>query len=241
MSRGSGPRPVLDAETAAGVRRWLIKSAASLAAMAAVLFGSAGTFRWVGAWWYLALIAGNQALLLALLLPNRPDLLAERSEVRQGTKPWDPPLAASMAIVGPMAMALIAGLDVRHDWIGYVSPGLAQSGLLTAVVGSSITIWSMVANAYFSGIVRIQAERGHQVISSGPYRIVRHPGYLGAVLVTLGTPYLLGSRWAVFASWMIVGVIVLRTWLEDRTLSAELPGYREYAQRVRYRLLPWIW
>ncbi len=228
-------------ETAAGLRRWCAKAAAAVLMIAVGLFAGAGTFRWGGGWLYLGLVAGNQVLTLALLLPRNPELLAERSRAQQGSKAGDVVLAALMAIVGPLAMAVVAGLDVRHDWIGYVPPGEQASYFALAVAGSLITLWAMVENAFFSGVVRIQTERGHRVVSSGPYAVVRHPGYLGAIMVTIGTPYILGSRWAVFAAWAIVAVIVLRTWLEDRTLHAELPGYPEYAARVRYRLVPWVW
>jgi len=228
-------------ETLNAIRRWTAKAAVGALFMAAVLFGSAGTFRWTGAWWYLALIVGTQLLTGMLLYARQPELLAERSAVQQGSKTWDAPLATLMAIIGPVAMAVIAGLDVRYEWIGYVSRELALRALLVAAAGSLLGVWAMVTNAFFSSVIRIQEDRGHHVVSSGPYRLVRHPGYLGAILTTVATPYVLGSRWAVFAAWVTVAVILLRTWLEDRTLGAELPGYREYARRTRYRLFPWIW
>ncbi len=241
MSRAGGHGPGHDAEIAAGIIRWAVKTVAFTAVMGGVLFGSAGTFGWSGAWWYLALLAGNQILLAALLFRRNPALLAERSEVRAGAKSWDPPLAAAIAIVGPLTMAIISGLDVRYNWIGYVPPEIVLRYLLVAVAGSLLATWAMAVNAYFSGVVRIQDDRQHRVVTSGPYRAIRHPGYLGAVLVTIATPYILGSQWAVFVAPVVVVVIILRTWLEDRTLLAELGGYREYAQRVKYRLVPGIW
>jgi protein-S-isoprenylcysteine O-methyltransferase Ste14 len=243
MSKTSGHSPVHrhNAETTSGVRRWAIKSAAFTLVMAGVLFGSAGTIHWSGAWWYLALLVGNQLLVAALLLPRNPALLAERSEVRKGAKSWDPPLAAVIAMFGPLAVAIISGLDVRYNWIGYIPPAIILRALLVAVAGSLLATWAMVENAFFSGVVRVQTDRQHTVVSSGPYRVIRHPGYLGAVVVTIATPYILGSQWAVFVVPVVVTVILLRTWLEDRTLIAELDGYREYASRVRYRLVPGIW
>lgn len=233
--------PGCDAETAAGVRRWAVKSVVFTALMAAVLFGTAGTLSWTGAWWYLALLAGNQIALAAVVLPRNPALLAERSEVRTGARSWDSPLAATIAIFGPLTMAVISGLDVRYNWIGYVPPEIVLRALLAGVAGSLLATWAMAVNAYFSGVVRIQHDRQHRVVSSGPYRVIRHPGYVGAAVVTVATPYLLGSQWAVFVAQVVVAVIILRTWLEDRDLHAELDGYREYARRVRYRLFPGIW
>jgi protein-S-isoprenylcysteine O-methyltransferase Ste14 len=226
---------------AAGVKRWVVKSVGFSAAMAALLFGGAGTPRWTGAWIYLGLIVGNQLLLALLVLPRNPELLAERSGLREGAKAWDPPLAVAMAILGPVAMALVSGLDVRHDWIGYVPPKTVSLALALAVAGSLLATWAMTANAFFSGVVRIQKERNHHVVDTGPYRLVRHPGYVGSLLVTVATPYILGSRWAVFPSWLVCAVIVVRTWLEDRALLAELDGYRDYSRTVRYRLLPGVW
>jgi len=99
----------------------------------------------------------------------------------------------------------------------------------------------MLANRFFSGVVRIQNERGHSVVSDGPYRWVRHPGYAGGFIGDLALPLLLGSAWAFIPAALTAGAVVLRTALEDRTLQAELPGYREYAQRTRFRLLPGVW
>jgi protein-S-isoprenylcysteine O-methyltransferase Ste14 len=108
-------------------------------------------------------------------------------------------------------------------------------------VGYGLAAWAMDANAYFSTVVRIQSERGHTVCRSGPYRFVRHPGYVGYTLQALGMPFLLGSLWALLPALVMAVAMVIRTVLEDRTLQAELPGYREYAQEVRYRLVPGIW
>jgi len=109
------------------------------------------------------------------------------------------------------------------------------------VVGLGLTSWAMIANAYFSTAVRIQSERGHTVCSRGPYRFVRHPGYVGFILQSLSAPFLLGSIWALIPGILAAVLMVIRTALEDRTLQAELPGYPEYVQNVRYRLVPGIW
>ena len=109
------------------------------------------------------------------------------------------------------------------------------------VLGFSLFLWAMASNAYFSEGVRIQEERGHEVVTDGPYRYVRHPGYSGAILSQLSTPLLLGSSWAIIPSLLSGGFYMLRTYLEDKTLVLELPGYHDYVEKTRYRLLPWVW
>jgi protein-S-isoprenylcysteine O-methyltransferase Ste14 len=240
-ARQPAPTPDLTPAVQEGVRRWAAKTALFIVVMALVMFGVAGTTRWPGGWLYLAVVAGNLLLLAGLLYRRNPALLAERSAPRQGAKAWDPPLALTVAVAGPSATVLVAALDVRYDWIGYVPPELVRAALALALGGGLLTTWAMVANPFFSSLVHIGTERGHHVVTQGPYRLVRHPGYLGGIIFALASPYLLGSRWAVFASWAVAAAFILRTWLEDRALRAELPGYSEYAARTRYRLLPWVW
>jgi protein-S-isoprenylcysteine O-methyltransferase Ste14 len=108
-------------------------------------------------------------------------------------------------------------------------------------VGHGLVVWATASNAYFSQIVRIQTERGHSVATGGPYRIVRHPSYIGVILVYVATAIALGSWWALIPGGLCAGLIVIRTALEDRTLLTELPGYTQYAQKTRYRLIPGLW
>ena len=108
-------------------------------------------------------------------------------------------------------------------------------------LGSGLFSWAMITNAYFSTAVRIQDDRGHQVCTTGPYRFVRHPGYVGASLQSLVMPLMFGSLWALIPGALAVLMLVIRTTLEDQTLHEELDGYREYAQKTRYRLLPGTW
>jgi protein-S-isoprenylcysteine O-methyltransferase Ste14 len=113
--------------------------------------------------------------------------------------------------------------------------------VLVTLAGGAVAALAMYVNRFFSTTVRIQSERGHVVVSGGPYRVVRHPGYVGMLLVYAAIPFALGSRWALALAALTVILVVVRTALEDGTLRADLPGYAEYAGKVRYRLLPGVW
>jgi protein-S-isoprenylcysteine O-methyltransferase Ste14 len=113
--------------------------------------------------------------------------------------------------------------------------------LSIAILGFLVTDWAVVSNKFFSGVVRIQKDRGHTVVTTGPYRYVRHPGYVGAILTNIATPVILGSLWALIPAGLVVCITIIRTLFEDRILQEELDGYQSYAKQVRYRLLPNIW
>ena len=119
-------------------------------------------------------------------------------------------------------------------WLVIISAGFV-------FLGGLVSLWAMASNKFFIGMVRIQKERGHSVITSGPYQYIRHPGYLGGLLYIFFTPIMLGSVWALIPAVLTCGVVVLRTYLEDNTLKDELAGYLEYSHVVRSRLLPGIW
>ncbi len=138
-------------------------------------------------------------------------------------------------------MLIVCGLDYRWQASGPVAPWLKWTALVLLIAGYAFSLWALIANRFFSTVVRIQRERGHTVVSSGPYRFVRHPGYAGGLLYYLMTPLLLGTLWGFVPVTLEIGLVVLRTALEDRTLQAELPGYADYARRVRYRLIPGVW
>jgi protein-S-isoprenylcysteine O-methyltransferase Ste14 len=175
-----------------------------------------------------------------VILRYNPHLLAERLGPRQGAKPWD---TAIMSILGLMQLVryILAGLDQRFGWTGGF-PLVAQlTALAVCVVGYALVVWATASNAFFSQIVRIQSERGHAVVSGGPYHYVRHPAYAGAILYELVISVLLASWWAMIPSGLSAILLVLRTALEDRTLQSELTGYADYARQVRHRLVPGIW
>jgi protein-S-isoprenylcysteine O-methyltransferase Ste14 len=140
-----------------------------------------------------------------------------------------------------LVLPLVAGLDVRFGWTRALSVAWHLAGAVGLTVGFGLAAWAMISNAYFSTAVRIQSERGHTVCRSGPYRYVRHPGYVGFALLSLGVPLLLGSWWALIPGVTGVVLMIIRTAFEDRMLQAELLGYRDYTQEVRYRLVPGIW
>ena len=220
-----------------GVVRWIVKSIVYAVVFGLALFLTARRLDWTMGWVYLAVYALNQALLV-LVLP--PDLLAERSELQEGTKRWDIWLVVLGALLLPLVLYLVAGLDRGGAWSA-LPPWLQVIALVGMVLGIALADWAMWANKFFSGTVRIQEDREHAVVSAGPYRLVRHPGYVGGILHHLCAPLMLGSPWALIPGGLGALVLIVRTALEDRTLREELPGYGAYARETRYRLLPGVW
>ncbi len=221
--------------------RWAVKIFASLLIYGGIIFLSAGRLTWTGGWIFLGVSALLQLLSGIVLLARQSDLLAERAQVRAGTKSWDRLLAPLVALIGPLAIVVVAGLDTRFAWS--TPPGAVWQALSAVLAfGSGVfVLWAMTTNAFFSSTVRIQEERGHSVVNRGPYRIVRHPGYFGSVIFDLLAPLMLGSMWAYLPALLTIALIFVRTALEDRTLHAELPGYAEYSASVRCRLIPGVW
>lgn len=208
-----------------------------------LLFVSAGTLNWFWGWLYVGLTISATLGGRLVLLRKDPDLIAERfsSPKAEDTKRWDKVIVPLVAIYLPLVTLVVAGLDFRFGW----SPAFSLPAYLIAVAvlvwGYSFGTWAMLANRFFSSSVRIQTDRGYTVVSDGPYRAVRHPAYVSAIVWTLATPPVLGSLWALIPAVTIAVLFVVRTALEDRTLQAELPGYADYAARTRYRLLPGLW
>lgn len=199
-------------------------------------------WNWWEAWIFALVTILGFALSRALAARRHPDLLAERARFSDhaGAKSWDRVLAPVTA-VGGASILIVAGLDVRFGW----SPSFALApkvfALLLILAGYALGAYTLIANRFFSGIVRIQTERDHHVVSGGPYRWVRHPGYAGAALFNLATPVFLDSWWALLPAVLLTVALVIRTHLEDEVLHEELDGYPAYAARVRFRLVPGIW
>jgi protein-S-isoprenylcysteine O-methyltransferase Ste14 len=211
----------------------------SLAITSVCLFGSSGRLDWSNAWVLLGLNCAA-SLVSTVLISRTPDLLAERSNVKAG-KSWDKPIVAVVVLVGPVTTWVTAGLDTRFHWSGSMPQQAVIVGVVIAALSASLIAWAMRSNKFFSSVVRIQKDRGHVVVTSGPYRFVRHPGYTGIAAFTLATPLILNSRWAFAPAILTAAMTGLRTLLEDRTLREELEGYVDYARRVKYRLAPPVW
>jgi len=198
---------------------------------------------WWQAWVYTLLIvtAGVGGRILGE--QRHPGLTAERQNVKkiQNAKAWDKVLAPLMALSISFPLMIVAGLDHRFGWSPVFPLWLIVLGIFLTALGYSISSWAFIENRFFSSVVCIQTERGHVVCDTGPYRIVRHPGYAGNILPLLGIVLALGSVWTVIPAVVALVITILRTALEDRTLQEELSGYREYAHRVRYRLFPGIY
>jgi protein-S-isoprenylcysteine O-methyltransferase Ste14 len=236
----SAPVPRSDIQSASNCR-WIRKNIIFSLLFLAILFGCAGRINWWPAWAYFGIVTGVIASTYLALRRFSPDLIAERSKLQPGTKTWDKWLAPMITVVGTLSMWVLAGLDARYGWTEPQPAALTLVALTLAASGGLLTLRAMVVNRFFAATVRIQTERGHHVIDSGPYRKIRHPGYTGAALFTLMTPFALGSRTALAPAFFTLVLLVIRTHLEDRTLQRELPGYAEYAERVCYRLVPHIW
>jgi protein-S-isoprenylcysteine O-methyltransferase Ste14 len=208
--------------------------------IAGILFMAVGRLSWTWAWVYLGICLVSMLINAAIMLSTSPETIAERGRP-QGTKDWDKVVGGLWALVIYVALPLVAGLDVRFGWTSDLNVALQVAGAVVLAVALGLSAWAMVANAYFSTAVRVQSDRGHTVCRTGPYRFVRHPGYVGFILQSLGTSILLGSWWALIPALIAAALMIIRTALEDRTLIAELPGYPDYVQETRYRLIPGIW
>jgi protein-S-isoprenylcysteine O-methyltransferase Ste14 len=231
-------------ETAKEVRRgvvlWAVKQAVAIALFGVVAFLSAGRLDWPGGWALTGVLTAYFFFSLAFLVPLNPALYAERSGMRKGTKKWDVVLSMLVAYA-PLYLCIVAGLDARHGWARPLSTGLWLGSFCVTAVGLGILSWAMMTNTFFSATVRIQKERGHSVVSAGPYRVIRHPGYAGSIIYCTGLAGVTGSPWAFIVVAAFLVPLVLRTALEDVTLRQELPGYEEYCARTRFRLIPGVW
>ncbi|MDT8304737.1 MAG: isoprenylcysteine carboxylmethyltransferase family protein [Anaerolineae bacterium] len=201
-----------------------------------------GRWDWWEGWVSAAIFILGFVVSRALAVRRHPDILQERAGFmeHEDTKTWDKVLAPLVAF-GSAFILVVAGSDARFGW----SPGFPLAAKIVALalilLGYALGTYTLMENRFFSGTVRIQTERGHQVVSSGPYHWIRHPGYAGSIIAYLAMPVLLDSWWALVPAALSVVTIVIRTHLEDRTLQEELEGYDTYADHVPCRLLPGVW
>jgi protein-S-isoprenylcysteine O-methyltransferase Ste14 len=220
--------------------RYLIREYLGVVILAAILFGTAGRLNWIWGWALVGLTFTWVTATAAVLLRRNPELMRERLGPRKGAKGWD---AVIMGLVGLLTIVrlVVAGLDHRFGWSTGIGLPLQISAVVISAGAYALVVWATAENAFFSQIVRIQEERGHTVATGGPYRWVRHPAYIASLLNELSTPLLLGSWWALLPGGLAAVLFIQRTAMEDRTLSAELEGYAQYARQVRSRLVPGIW
>jgi protein-S-isoprenylcysteine O-methyltransferase Ste14 len=220
--------------------RFAVRETMGVVMMAVALFWPAATLQWWQAWAILVLTSAWIVGTGIVIWRRDPSLLLERLGPRQGAKGWDTALGSVRGLL-QIAILVVAGFDHRYGWSADIPVLAMYVALVACTVGYALVVWATASNAFFSSIVRIQTERGHTVVSGGPYRYVRHPAYAGGLLTALFTPVLLGSWWALLLAAIDGFLLILRTGLEDKTLGAELPGYLEYAQHVRHRLIPRAW
>jgi protein-S-isoprenylcysteine O-methyltransferase Ste14 len=220
--------------------RYAVRETLGLAVMGVALFWPAGKLAWWPTWAVLGVMAVWIAATAAVILRTNPALLAERLGPRKGAKRWDVAILSALGIL-QLVRYVVAGFDQRFNWTSGI-PLIAQLiALGLCALGYALVVWATASNAFFSQVVRLQPERGQTVATGGPYRFARHPAYLGAVIYELAAPVVLASWWCLAVSLVNVGLLFVRTALEDRALQVELPGYADFTRRVRWRLLPGIW
>jgi len=236
------PKGAFEVIKAVGWKAWL-RFAAFTLLLPMILFIAAGRLNWVWAWVYVGIVVFFTLVSRIAVMRTNPDLLAERAQSldREDVRDWDRLILFFLLLVGPLAMMIVAGLDERFGWSPQIPLTPRLVALAIIVLGYTVGTWAMAVNRYYSAVVRIQKDRGQTVITDGPYRFVRHPSYATGIVSSLMIPILLGSLWALIPTILVALGTIIRTALEDRTLLEELDGYKEYAQRVRYRLLPGIW
>jgi protein-S-isoprenylcysteine O-methyltransferase Ste14 len=221
-------------------RRLLISMGGLCAYVVLGMLLPAGTWKWPRGWLFLAVSVGASLLAASYLRRVNPEIIAARVNRHEGTKRWDKILLAFF-FPAVMAIPFVAALDDgRFHWC-YVPWWACALGYSLLLAGTAGMTWAESVNRFFEPTVRIQSDRGHHVIDTGPYALIRHPGYASALPLFIGLALALGSLWALIPSLLACGLLVVRTVLEDRMLQRELPGYEQYTRRVRHRLVPGVW
>ncbi len=221
-------------------RRLVVCLLATPLFVALFLFLPAGTWLWAKGWLFVGVFCAAAALSSLYLRRVNPDILPARINPHQGTERWDKPLVGFLLVSWSATFPVAALDDGRFHW--FPVPGwVVVLGYVLFLAGMGILVWAEAVNKFFEPTVRIQADRGQTVIDTGPYAIVRHSGYVGGMLFFIGTPLSLGSLWGLIPAVLASLALILRTKWEDQTLQARLPGYKEYTDRVRYRLIPGVW
>ena len=209
-----------------GVVRRVTQVALLMVFQASVLFLAAGRLDWVWGWVYIGVYLVVAPINAVFLLRYSPRTIADRAEAR-GMRDWDKVVGGLFGVMYFIVLLLVAGLDVRYGWTGHVDLWIHILGTVGSVLGFLLFSWAMISNAYFSTVARIQDDRGQAVCTIGPYRFVRHPGYIGGILQSLSNPLMFGSIWSFIPGGLAATLLVVRTLLEDRMLHEELEGYPE--------------
>ncbi len=205
----------------------------------AILVVASGRLGWPEAWIFMGISLAGVSINGLWSMRHNPEMLNERGRIGENAKSWDKVIGLVYTVL-LFAIYILAGLDERSGW-STAPVWVEVLGAVTYALSLALTFWVMTSNTFLSTFVRIQDDRGHTTVTGGPYRFVRHPMYVGILLMSIGMPLLLGSWWALLPGLLNIGLFFVRTALEDKTLQAELPGYKEYARRVRYRLIPGVW
>ena len=237
-SKGPGEQQKEKIRTNRSAFRGRLKAVLFIFLSGAIFFLCAGRLNIGMAWAYIAMVLVN-TVITSLMVD--PELITERSGIKKDAKRWDIFPAILVGLIGPVVILIVAGLDVRFGWSQQIPFVLQIVALGIAMLGLLVTDWAVISNTFFSAVVRIQKDRGHTVVSTGPYKYVRHPAYAAMILYYLMIPVVLSSLWALIPAGLLVCMTIIRTIFEDRTLQEELDGYKSYGKRVRYRLLPNIW
>ena len=209
--------------------------------MSVAFFGSAGTLAWFQAWLYIVIQVSFWTVTAVWMKKHNPQLLKERMVfLKPAAKNWDKIIIVASTLVF-IPYLLVPGLDaVRYRW-STVPPAVAVLGFVGVIFALFVMAWVIRVNAYLTRFVEVQRERGHKVITSGPYRYVRHPMYASLIILLYSIPVALGSLWTLIPASILTLLFVIRTYFEDQTLHEELEGYNSYSTKVKYRLLPGIW
>lgn len=224
------------------ILNWIWQSGLFLLVITPVFFLIAGDYAWLWGWVFMVLLWLFMAAHPILLIPVNPQLLAERERGMgaEGTRRWDRVLVG-LASLAWFSAWLIAAVDHRLSWTAVIGFGVHLIGSVGTALGFALFVWALVTNAFFAESVRIQKERGHQVCESGPYQLVRHPGYAGNILAIISIPLLLGSLWSFLPAFLCAIFFLLRTAKEDLTLIEELEGYAAFTRKTRFRIFPGLW
>jgi len=207
--------------------------------MAFILVLTSGTWTWINIWVYAALASLTSVLVYIFVVRVNPSLYNERGNPNENTKKWDLILMRVISLIS-LSSIIIAGLDKKNGWSSLGDGWIIPGGILI-ILSSVLATWAMAENSYFSRIVRIQDNRGQMVVASGPYQYIRHPGYLSGIMFFLGTPMVLDSVYGFISFVCITISFGIRIIFEEKMLTAELDGYREFTKKVKYRLIPRIW